>query len=95
MEMSNPTGKLKTLKLDLSEDILVHLVLIFLLTQFSQFKVSYNAQKDEWTINELISYCVQEKDKLKQEMTESTHLASTFQDKAANKKDKGIKERKL
>ena len=40
MEMSHLASKLKTLKLELSEDLLVHLVLISLPTQFSQFKVS-------------------------------------------------------
>ncbi|KAF2308727.1 hypothetical protein GH714_014606 [Hevea brasiliensis] len=42
MKMSNLTSKLKALKLDLSENLLVHLVLISLLAQFSQLKVSYN-----------------------------------------------------
>ena len=45
MEMSHLASKLKALKLELSEDLLVHLVLISLPTQFSQFKVSYNCQK--------------------------------------------------
>ena len=90
MEMSNLTAKVKSLKLELSKDILLHLVLISLLTQLSQFKVSYNIQKDKWTLNKLIFYCVQEKDRLKQEKTESAHLASTSQDKAKKrKKDKG------
>ena len=46
MEMSHITLKLKALKLELSEDLLVHLVLISLPTQYSQFKVSYNYQKE-------------------------------------------------
>ena len=58
MEMSHTASKLKVLKLELSEDLLVHLVLISLPNQFSQFKVSYNCQKEKWTLNELISYCV-------------------------------------
>nr|KYP39830.1 hypothetical protein KK1_038846 [Cajanus cajan] len=44
MEMSHIASKLKTLKLELSKD-LVHLVLIFLPTQFGQFKVSYIVRK--------------------------------------------------
>ena len=47
MEMSHLASKLKTLKLELSEDFLVHLVLISLPTQFSQFKVTYNCQKEK------------------------------------------------
>ena len=42
IEMSNLVTRLKALKLELSEDILVHLVLISLPTQFSPFKISYN-----------------------------------------------------
>jgi hypothetical protein len=45
MEMSNIASKLKSLKLELSDDLLVHLVLISLPVQFSQFKISYNCQK--------------------------------------------------
>ena len=44
MEMSNLVTRLKALKLELLEDILVHLVLISLPTQFSPFKISYNTQ---------------------------------------------------
>ena len=42
MQMSNISSKLKALKLELSDNFLVHLVLLSLPTQFSQFKVSYN-----------------------------------------------------
>ena len=49
MEMSNLASKLKSLKLELGEDLLVHLVLISLPTHFGQFKVSYNTQKDKWS----------------------------------------------
>ncbi|XP_068638423.1 uncharacterized protein [Aristolochia californica] len=58
MEMSHLASKLKSLKLELSEDLLVHLVLISLPTHFGQFKVSYNIQKDKWSLNELISHCM-------------------------------------
>ena len=58
MKMSNLVTKLKALKLELSEYILVHLVLISLSTQFSPFKISYNTQNEKWTLNELIAQCV-------------------------------------
>ena len=60
MQMSYIASKLKALRLELSDDVLVHLVVLSLPTQLSQFKVSYNCQKEKWTLNELISYCVQE-----------------------------------
>ncbi|KAL6322006.1 hypothetical protein AAG906_003147 [Vitis piasezkii] len=85
MEMSHLASKLKALKLELSDDLLVHLVLISLPAQFNQFKVSYNCQKDKWTLNELISFCVQEEERLKQDRTESAHLASTSKDKGKRK----------
>ena len=88
MQMSHIAFKFKALKLELFEDLLVHLVLISLPVQFNQFKVSYNCQKEKWTQNELISYCVQEKERHKHEKSESTHLVST-----AN--DKGKKERMM
>ncbi|KAL2517803.1 hypothetical protein Adt_14050 [Abeliophyllum distichum] len=65
MQMSHTASKLKALKLDLSDDLLVHLVLISLPAHFNQFKVSYNCQKEKWTLNDLISYCVQEEERLK------------------------------
>ncbi|RVW75445.1 Retrovirus-related Pol polyprotein from transposon TNT 1-94 [Vitis vinifera] len=85
MEMSHLASKLKALKLELSDDLLVHLVLISLPTQFNRFKVSYNCQKDKWTLNELISFCVQEEKRLKQDKTESAHLASISKDKGKQK----------
>ena len=45
MEMSHLASKLRAHKLDLSEDFIVHLVMISLPTQFSQFKVIYNFQR--------------------------------------------------
>ena len=45
--------------------------------QYEQFIVSYNTRKDKWTLNELISHCVQEEDMLKRDKTESAHVATT------------------
>ena len=90
MEMSHTASKLKALKLELSEDLLVHLVLISLPTQYSQFKVIYNYQKETWSLNELISHCVQEEERLKHDKTESAHLAMASKDKR-NKRKKTTK----
>ncbi|URD89511.1 Retrotransposon protein [Musa troglodytarum] len=88
MKMSNLTLKLKALKLGLSEDLLIYLVLISLPAQYSQFNVSYNCQKEKWSLNELISYYVQEKERLKQEKIESANLASTSKSKYKKRKYK-------
>ena len=87
LEMSHLASKLKTLKLELSDELLVYLVLISLPPQFSQFEVSYNCQKEKWTLNELISHLVQEEERLRHQKTESAHLASSS--KGNNNKRKG------
>ncbi|KAL4283434.1 hypothetical protein GQ457_16G021540 [Hibiscus cannabinus] len=86
MEMFHTASKLKALKIELSEDLLVLMVLLSLPPQFSQFKISYNCQKEKWTLNELISHCVQEEERLKREKSESAHLASTSKDKGKKRK---------
>ncbi|XP_074560693.1 uncharacterized protein LOC141816866 [Curcuma longa] len=91
MEMSHLASRLKALKLELSDDMLVHLVLISLPNQFSQFQISYNCQKEKWTLNELISYCVQEEERLKQDKAESAHLASTTKDKGKKRWNEATK----
>ena len=88
MEMSHLASKLKALKLDLSEDLLVYLVLISLPGTFNQFKVSYNCQKETWSLNELISHCVQEEERLKLDKTESAHLSLTSKSKRKKIRDK-------
>ncbi|XP_074352366.1 uncharacterized protein LOC141691535 [Apium graveolens] len=59
--MSNLAGKLK---LELSDELFIHFVLISLPPQFGHFVVSYNNEKEKWTLNELISHCVQEEERL-------------------------------
>lgn len=86
MEMSHLASKLKALKLELSEDLLVHLVLVSLPAQFNQFKISYNCQKEKWSLNELISHCVQEEERLKQDKTECARLVGTSKGKQKKRK---------
>ena len=47
MQMSHIASRLKVLKLELSEDLLMHLVLILITAHFSQFKASYNCQNEK------------------------------------------------
>ena len=42
MEMSHIVSKFNTIKIQLSENVLIHLVLNSISTNFNQFKVSYN-----------------------------------------------------
>lgn len=89
MEMSHLTYKLRVLEFKLFEDLLVHLIIISLPTWFDQFKVSY-CQKETWSLNELISHCVQEEGMLKKDEVESNHqlLPLRARTKAKKKKNK-------
>ncbi|KAF7843870.1 Retrovirus-related Pol polyprotein from transposon TNT 1-94 [Senna tora] len=49
-------------------------------------KVSYNTQKEKWSLNELIAQCVQEEERHKQNKVESAHLASSSGVKASKKR---------
>ncbi|RDX77286.1 hypothetical protein CR513_42619, partial [Mucuna pruriens] len=73
--LSNSLPKIKrrrqSLKLEFDEDLIVYLILISLLAHFGQFKVSYNTQKDKWSLNELIPHYVQEEERLLRDKTES------------------------
>ncbi|XP_050222295.1 uncharacterized protein LOC126672388 [Mercurialis annua] len=91
LEMFHLSEKLKTLKIEISEDFLVHLVLISLPPQFGQFEVSYNCEKDKWTFNELISQLVQEEERMKQYKTESAHFVSTSSNCGKKRKGKELR----
>jgi len=43
--------------------------------------VSYNTQKDQWFLDELISHCVQEEEMLMREKTKSAHPTTSSQNK--------------
>jgi gag-polypeptide of LTR copia-type len=86
LKMMNTASKLMAHKLDISEDILVYLSLNFLPTSFEQFKVRYNCQKESWTVNELISHCDQEEERLKMNKSESAKIASTSKEKGKQKR---------
>ena len=76
MKIFDLVSKLKTLKLKLFEEILVHFILISFLIKYNPFKIIYNVQREKWSLTELISSCVRKEKRLKKEMTESAHLAS-------------------
>ncbi|XP_012461914.2 uncharacterized protein LOC105781942 [Gossypium raimondii] len=86
MEMFYTASRLKALKIELSKELLVLMVLVSLPAQFNQFKISYNCQKEKWTLNELIYHCVQEEERLKRDKSESDHLANAPKDKGKKRK---------
>ena len=89
MKMSDLVSKLKVLKLELSEEIQLHFILISFLIKYNPFfKIIYNAQRERWSLTELISYFVWEEERLKKKNTGSAHFV--FQDNTSNKKRKSV-----
>ncbi|CAM8986421.1 unnamed protein product [Rhodiola kirilowii] len=95
MEMSQLASKLKALKLELSENLLLHLVLISLPSEYIQFRISNNCQREKWTLNELILFCVEKEEMLKHDEAANsktpvftTHVTCHFCEKIGHVKKK-------
>ena len=78
MQMRDIAAQIKKLGIDMLESFLVHFILNTLPRQYGPFKISYNTHKDKWSINELMTMCVQEDERLEMEMGESAMLATNF-----------------
>lgn len=76
MEMRDMAAQLKSLEVGISESFLVHFILNSLPSEYSPFKISYNTHKDKWSVNELLTMCVQEEERLKHEKPLSVHMAT-------------------
>ncbi|CBI31012.3 unnamed protein product, partial [Vitis vinifera] len=76
MEMRDIVAQLKKLEVKMSESFLVHFILNTLPPQYGPFKISYNTHKDKWSINELMTMCVQEEGRLMMEQGESVMLVT-------------------
>ena len=61
-----------------------------LLQQYGPFKISYNTHKDKWSINKLMTMCVQEEGRLIMEVGEGAYTVTQGKNKLqAKKKGKG------
>lgn len=76
MQMRDTVAQLKKLKVEISESFLVHYILNTLPHQYGPFKISYNTHKDKWSINELMTMCIQEEESLVMELGESEMLVT-------------------
>ncbi|KAL8170304.1 hypothetical protein V2J09_022108 [Rumex salicifolius] len=90
MRMRDIAAQLKALEVTMSESFLVHFILCTLPQQYAPFKISYNTHKDKWSINELMTMCVQEEGRLSMEEGEKVNLATVSSSK---KKKDHIKEK--
>ncbi|RYE20621.1 MAG: hypothetical protein EOP45_10750 [Sphingobacteriaceae bacterium] len=89
MRMRDIAAQLKTLEVEMSETFLVHFILCTLPQQYGPFKISYNTHKDKWSINELMTMCVQEEHRLAMEEGEKVNMTFTERKKKDRAKDKG------
>lgn len=58
-------AKLNSLEVTIGDKFIVHAALNSLPDEYSSLKSSYNAQKESWTMDELIAICVQEEQEIK------------------------------
>ena len=76
IKLQDISTQLKKLKVDMSKSFLVHFILNTQSPEYGLFKISYNTHKDKWSINELMTMCVQEEERLVMEMGESALLTT-------------------
>ena len=81
MKMRDIVAQLKNLEVDMFENFLVHYILNTFPKQYGPFKISYNTHKDKWFINELMTMCVQEEERLLMEQGESAFLTNQGKNK--------------
>ena len=90
MKMRDIAAQLKNLEVEMSESFLVHYILNNLLKQYRPFKISYNTYKDKWSINELMTMCIQEEGRLIMELGKSAFFVNQGKNKdQAKEKGKG------
>lgn len=82
--MSNAAAKLKTMKCDMSEELLVLLVFKSLPSQFNPFKINYNSLETKWTLPELIAHCVQEEERMKSKQQDQVFHVNSAKRKHEN-----------
>ena len=81
MQIRDIVAQLKLLEVDMSETFLVHYILNTLPQQYGPFKISYNTHKDKWSINELMTICVQEKRRLTMEVGKGAYIVTQGKNK--------------
>ncbi|KAK2452328.1 hypothetical protein QL285_000128 [Trifolium repens] len=88
MRMRDIAAQLKDLEVTMSDSFLVHYILCTLPRQYGPSKISYNTHKDKWSINELLTICVQEEERLMMEEGEKVNLTIQGKKKKGFAKDK-------
>ena len=59
MKMRDIATQLKSSKIEMSKSFLVHFIIYFFPTKYGPFNISHNTHKKKWSINELLTMCMQ------------------------------------
>lgn len=96
MKLTDIASKLKSLDVVISDSFLVQLAISSLPKEFGQLKVTYNSSREKWSLNELISICAQEEERLKREKGETVNFVNHGNGNQASKnfKKSGKKNKK-
>ena len=70
LELLDIGARLNALEIPMSDPFLVHVALNSLPNEYSQLKSTYNAQKEKWSLNDLIAICVHEEKHLRSEIAD-------------------------
>lgn len=81
MRIKDIVAQHKGLEVTMLGSFQVHYILCTLPQQYVPFKISYNTHKDKWSINELLTMCVQEKERLTMEGGETVNLTTSSKNK--------------
>ncbi|KAL3527754.1 hypothetical protein ACH5RR_012410 [Cinchona calisaya] len=91
MQMREIAAQLKKLEVEMFESLLVHYILNTLPQQYGPFKIFRNTHKDKWSINELLTMCIQEEGRLIMELGESAFTATQEKNKNQAKQKGKVK----
>ena len=80
--MRDIAPQLTSIEVKIYESFLVHFILNSLPLEYGPFKISYNTHKEKWSINEHLTMCVQEEERLKHETFESAHYVNHAKENA-------------
>ncbi|CAL9001731.1 unnamed protein product [Prunus brigantina] len=95
MNMADIENKLKGLNMTIDDDMMVHFALNSLPKEFKTLKSSYVAQKESWTLNDLITISVQEENNIIMEMGQKTvNMVQDYRVKQSKEKKGNFAEKK-